>query len=107
MAFGFVEIQNKQMFSRLNNFKDFLTQRARNFSNRRPAMSPGLYELHLQKIVEDTVNGKKTLNTKPRNLHATAAARFRTDSVRMFVRIIENSLSTIVQSILPGIYNPR
>ena len=58
MAFGFVEIQNKQMFSRLNNFKDFLTQRARNFSNRRPAMSPGLYELHLQKIVEDTVYNK-------------------------------------------------
>ena len=43
------------MFSQLNNFKDQPTQLAQDFFNRRPAMSPGLYELHLQKIEGDTV----------------------------------------------------
>ena len=40
------------MWSQLNNFQDLLTQLA---SNRLPAMSAGLYELHLLKIGGDTV----------------------------------------------------
>ena len=45
--------------------------------------------------------GTMTLNTTPRNLHATAAARFRMDSIRIFVRIIRNSLKVVRFALFP------